>query len=97
MTNILADFLPDTDLAGLGKPFLCTIPLSRYSGVLSTVLQISNEVSADKGVILGSLLKRLFTSTSGAFVITGITTPLFHTNFFPDLMQVYVIPDEVLV
>jgi hypothetical protein len=25
------------------------------------------------------------------------STPLFHTNFFPDLMQVYLIPAEVLV
>jgi hypothetical protein len=24
-------------------------------------------------------------------------TPLFHTNFFPDLTQVYLIPDDVLV
>jgi hypothetical protein len=26
-----------------------------------------------------------------------IATPLFHTNFLPDLMQVYLIPDDVLV
>jgi hypothetical protein len=26
-----------------------------------------------------------------------IAKPLFHTNFFPDLMQVYLIPDDVLV
>ena len=24
-------------------------------------------------------------------------TPLFHTNFLPDLTQVYLIPDDVLV
>jgi hypothetical protein len=24
-------------------------------------------------------------------------TPLFQTNFFPDLTQVYLIPDDVLV
>jgi hypothetical protein len=24
-------------------------------------------------------------------------TPLFHTNFFPDLTQVYLIPDDVLI
>ena len=24
-------------------------------------------------------------------------TPLFQTNFFPDLIQVYLIPDDVLV
>ena len=29
--------------------------------------------------------------------ITGIFTPLFQTNFFPDLMQVYLEPDEVEV
>ena len=27
----------------------------------------------------------------------ALTTPLFHTNFFPDLTQVYLIPDDVLV
>ncbi|ASY20160.1 hypothetical protein A7sIIA15_04705 [Candidatus Planktophila vernalis] len=37
----------------------------------------------------------------GVGVATGTgcltATPLFHTNFFPDLMQVYLIPDDVLV
>ena len=27
----------------------------------------------------------------------ALTTLLFHTNFFPDLTQVYLIPDDVLV
>jgi hypothetical protein len=43
--------------------------------------------------------------TSGAGVGIGVTagvgfftaTPLFQTNFFPDLTQVYLIPDDVLV
>ena len=37
----------------------------------------------------------------GVGVATGTgcltATPLFHTNFFPDLTQVYLIPDDVLV
>ena len=37
----------------------------------------------------------------GVGVATGTgcltPTPLFHTKFFPDLTQVYLIPDDVLV
>jgi hypothetical protein len=61
------------------------------------------EVSAENGVILGSLLKRFFTSAfvsalgAGAGSALLSATPLFHTNFFPDLMQVYLIPADVLV
>ena len=37
----------------------------------------------------------------GVGVATGTgcltATPLFHTNFLPDLTQVYLIPDDVLV
>jgi hypothetical protein len=31
----------------------------------------------------------------GVAVLTA--TPLFQINFFPDLMQVYLIPDDVLI
>jgi hypothetical protein len=30
-------------------------------------------------------------------LLTEILTPLFQTNFFPDLMQVYLYPEEVEV
>ena len=35
----------------------------------------------------------------GVGLIEGVTTftPLFHTSLLPDLMQVYLIPDAVLV
>ena len=33
----------------------------------------------------------------GEGVGVALTTPLFHTNFFPDLTHVYLIPDDVLV
>ena len=52
------------------------------------------DVSTEKGVILGSLLKRFFTSAFVYALGTGAgsdflsATPLFHTNFFPDLMHV---------
>jgi hypothetical protein len=57
------------------------------------VLQGSNFVAVGVGVGVGVAV--------GVGVGVGVAfltaTPLFQTNFFPDLTQVYLIPDDVLV
>ena len=72
---------------------------------MSTVLQVSSAVSSEVGVMRESEASKFFTSTfvsgvgvgdgAGSAFLTG--TPLFHTSFLLDLMQVYLIPAEVLV
>ena len=82
------------------------VPLNICIGVLSVVLQVSMLVNPEVGVILGSLLKRFFTSGAGVLTTTGvigvltttgITTPLSQTKFFPDLIHVYFLPAAVVV
>jgi hypothetical protein len=57
------------------------------------MLQGSNFVAVGVGVGVGVAV--------GVGVGVGVAfltaTPLFQTNFFPDLTQVYLIPDDVLV
>jgi hypothetical protein len=47
------------------------------------------------GVVAGSA--GLKTGFSSGFAAAFTDTPLSHTRFFPDLMQVYLIPADVLV
>ena len=94
--------LPAEVCKGRGKPFLKNMPFSEYSGVLSVVLQISNLVKSAAEVIRASTLNKFFIeldSDDVGFGFTGliIEMPLFQTNLFPDLMQVYFLPDEIEV
>jgi len=52
-------------------------------------------VDVGVGVALGVGLALGVAVAAGAACL--IATPLFHTNFLPDLTQVYLIPAEVLV
>jgi hypothetical protein len=57
------------------------------------VLQGSNFVAVGVGVGVGVAVS----VGVGVGVAFLTATPLFQTNFFPDLTQVYLIPDDVLV
>ena len=63
------------------------------------VLQGSNFVAVGVGVGVGvGVSVGVGVGVGEGVGVTFLTaTPLFHTNFFPDLMQVYLIPDDVLV
>ena len=52
-------------------------------------------VGVAAGVGVGST--GLKTGFKSGFAAAFTDTPLFHTNFLPDLTQVYLIPDDVLV
>jgi hypothetical protein len=59
------------------------------------VLQGSNFVAVGVGVGVGVAVGVGVGVGVGVAFLTA--TPLFQTNFFPDLTQVYLIPDDVLV
>jgi hypothetical protein len=63
------------------------------------VLQGSNFVAVGVGVGVGvGVSVGVGVGVGEGVGVAFLTaTPLFQTNFFPDLMQVYLIPDDVLV
>ena len=59
-------------------------------------------VNSFADVIRASILNKFFVELDSTFVGFGFTgfairVPLFQTNLFPDLMQVYFLPDEIEV
>jgi hypothetical protein len=61
------------------------------------VLQGSNFVAVGVGVGVGVAVGVGVGVGVEVGVAFLIATPLFQTNFLPDLIQVYLIPDDVLV
>jgi len=63
------------------------------------VLQGSNFVAVGVGVGVGVAVGVGVGIGVGVGVGVAVltATPLFQINFFPDLMQVYLIPDDVLI
>ena len=54
-------------------------------------------VGVGDGVLPTAPIGSLIAVGIGVGVAFFIAAPLFHTNFFPDLTQVYLIPEDVLV
>ena len=54
-------------------------------------------VAVGVGVGVGVGSTGLKTGFNSGFAAAFTDTPLFHTNLLPDLTQVYLIPDDVLV
>ena len=93
ITSTFASFLPAIDNSGRGNPFRLNLtPICLYSGVASSVLQIETSVKSEMAVILESLARKFLLCGVGVGVGEGVAlgteTPLFHTSFFPERMQV---------